>query len=319
MTTTAPGPMPDHVAAVRRFNRFFTSQMGLLDQGLLQTRFTLTEARIVFEMAKIGTCEVSRLRAVLGIDPGHLSRVLARFEKAGLIERERSPDDGRRQTARLTDAGQDAFSTLNARSDQQAKKLLAKLGDADQLRLVAAFETIGDLLGEPALPDTTQPVRTQVIRPLRPGDLGWVVQRHGALYAQEYGWDQTFEALVARIVADYGEHHDPRRENGWIAEMDGSRVGCVFCTRKDDETAQLRLLLVEPSARGTGLGTRLVDECISFARGAGYSSIMLWTNHVLSAARHIYVKTGFHLVEEAPHHSFGHDLVGQIWERHTRA
>lgn len=298
---------PDRIAAVRAFNRCYTSVMGFLDQGLLQSRFSLTEARIVFELAQQEITEVGALRAAIGVDAGQLSRTLAKFENAGLVHRSRSESDGRRLLASLTPAGRGAFTTLDSRSNRQAERLLANLTDEDQRRLIANFDAIRGLLAEPAEP------RTYVVRGLRPGDLGWVVHRNAVLYAQEYGWDETYEALVARIVAGFGDHHDPRRENAWIAELDGRSVGSVFCVRKDDDTAQLRLLLVEPDARGHGLGARLVDECIRFARAARYSAIVLWTNDVLVAARRIYQQAGFQLVAEDPHHSFGHDLVGQTW------
>ncbi|WP_026874211.1 bifunctional helix-turn-helix transcriptional regulator/GNAT family N-acetyltransferase [Jiangella gansuensis] len=302
----------EQIAAVRAFNRFYTTVMGFLDQGLLRSRFSLTEARIVFEMAQREVTEVGELRRSLGVDAGQLSRTLARFESAGLVERHRSGDDGRRLTVRLTDAGRAAFTDLDTRSAQQAEHLLTRLSEENRSRLVAAFDTIRSVLREPQAP------RAYVIRDLRPGDLGWVVGRNGTLYHQEYGWDRTYEALVARIVADYVDHHVPGKENAWVAELDGRPVGAVFCARKDDATAQLRLLLVEPEARGSGLGTRLVDECIRFARGAGYTSMILWTNDVLAAARRIYQKAGFELVEENRHHSFGHDLVGQIWRLDLR-
>jgi DNA-binding MarR family transcriptional regulator/GNAT superfamily N-acetyltransferase len=302
------GAEAERIRQVRRFNRFFTTQMGLLDQGLLQTRFSLTEARVIFELAQRDATEVSDIRRSLGLDAGHLSRVLARFDSAGLARREPSPTDGRRQIVRLTSAGRDVFATLDARSNQQAARLLEGLGEEERRRLLHAFATITSLLGGEAVP------RAYIIRALRPGDLGWVVQRHGVLYAEEYGWDQTFEALVARIVAAYGENPDPAGASAWIAEADGVPVGCVFCTRKDQATAQLRLLLVDPSARGHGLGSRLVEECVRFARAAGYQKLTLWTNDVLAAARHIYVKAGFRLVDEEPHQSFGHRLVGQNWE-----
>ncbi|NDL55774.1 bifunctional helix-turn-helix transcriptional regulator/GNAT family N-acetyltransferase [Phytoactinopolyspora mesophila] len=297
------------VSAVRRFNRFFTAHMGLLDQGLLQSRFSVTEARVIFELAQHdGLAEITAVRAAMHIDPGHLSRVLGRLEKKGLVERSVSELDARKQVASLTATGRDAFATLNARSEQQAARLLEQLSNDDQRHLVNAFETAERLLSARPAP------RTIVIRGLRPGDLGWVVQRHGRLYADEYGWGQAFEALVAQIVADYGRDHDPAREQAWIAEVDGKPAGCVFCVRKNDHTAQLRLLLVEPWARGDGVGGRLVDECVRFARSARYKSLVLWTNDVLTAARHLYIKTGFRLVEEEPHRSFGHDLVGQYWE-----
>lgn len=300
---------PDRIAAVRSFNRFFTTVMGFLDQGLLRSDYSLTEARVVFELAQQPELDVAELRTRLDIDAGQLSRVLARLDSTGIVERSRSSADGRRHRAALTTTGRDVFATLNARSNDQAADLLRRLTDEDQRRLVAALGTVRELLDDAATPSG------YVIRGLRPGDLGWVVQRNGALYAHEYGWDQTYEALVARIVADFGAGHDARLESGWIAEFDGRPVGSVFCMRADDATAKLRLLLVEPSARGLGVGSRLVDECIRFARSAGYSSLVLWTNDVLTAARHIYEKAGFRLVDEEAHHSFGHDLVGQVWRR----
>jgi DNA-binding MarR family transcriptional regulator/GNAT superfamily N-acetyltransferase len=297
----------DQVAAVRQFNRFYTRVMGFLDQELLRSGLSLTEARIVFELGRRDVTEVGELRAALGVDAAQLSRTLARFEASGLIERSRSAADGRKMLAALTDAGRATRADLQARSDAQAEQLLAALPAADRRRLVADLDSVRRLLGESARP------RTVVVRGLRPGDLGWIVQRNAVLYAQEYGWDRSYEGLVARIVADYVDHHDPARENAWIAELDGRPVGAVFCVRKDDTTAQLRLLLVEPDARGAGIGSRLVAECLEFARAAGYTSMILWTNDVLAAARRIYQKAGFELVEENRHHSFGHDLVGQIW------
>lgn len=297
----------DHVAAVRQFNRFYTRVMGFLDQELLRSGYSLTEARIVFELGHRDVTEVGALREALDVDAAQLSRTLARFEAAGLIERSRSAADGRKLLAALTDAGRAARTDLVERSDRQAEQLLAGLPAADRRRLVADLDSVRRLLTESERP------RTIVVRGLRPGDLGWVVQRNGVLYAQEYGWDRTFEALVARVVADYVDQHDPAHENAWVAELDGRPVGAVFCVRKDDATAQLRLLLVEPEARGAGIGTRLVTECIEFARAAGYTSMILWTNDVLVAARRVYQKAGFELVEEDRHRSFGHDLVGQIW------
>ncbi|TDE07938.1 bifunctional helix-turn-helix transcriptional regulator/GNAT family N-acetyltransferase [Jiangella asiatica] len=297
----------DQVTAVRQFNRFYTRVMGFLDQELLRSGFSLTEARILFELGQRDLTEVGELREVLGVDAAQLSRTLARFESAGLIERSRSAADGRKLLAAPTAAGQTAIADLVTRSDQQAEQLLAGLPEPERRRLVADLDSVRRLLADSETPSS------YVIRGLRPGDLGWVVHRNGVLYAQEYGWDRSYEALVASIVADYGANHDPARENAWIAERDGRPVGAVFCVRKDDTTAQLRLLLVDPDARGSGLGTRLVDECVAFARAAGYTSMVLWTNDVLAAARRIYQKAGFELVEENEHHSFGHDLVGQIW------
>jgi GNAT superfamily N-acetyltransferase len=217
--------------------------------------------------------------------------------------------DARRQVVGLTDQGHQVFKTLDHRSAEDIGRLLDRLDEGRQRRLLAAMAEVRDLLDgrnrEPAL----------TLREPGPGDLGWVVARNGAIYAEEYGWDTTYEALVARIVADFVEHRDPGRERGWIAELDGERVGCVFCVRADDSTAKLRLLLVEPTARGNGVGGRLVDECLAFARGAGYTAMTLWTNDVLRAARRIYERAGFTLVTSEPHHSFGHDLVGETWRR----
>ncbi|MDQ1628154.1 MAG: hypothetical protein QOI54_1898 [Actinomycetota bacterium] len=298
------------VAAVRAFTRFYTSVLGVLDEGLLHTPYSLTEARVLFELAQRPATAAAELRRSLRVDAAYLSRITGRFEDAGLITRERSSADARRQVLRLTQQGRAAFATLDARSAEQVAGMLAELPVADQQRLVAAMDTVRTLLGR-----QQPPPRAVVLRAPEPGDYGWVVARHGAIYAAEYGWDATFEGLVARIVSDHVAGHDPAREAAWIAEVDGEPVGCVFCVSKDATTAQLRILLVEPSARGLGIGTRLVQECLRFATRAGYSSITLWTNDVLSAARRIYVAAGFTLVEEEPHHSFGHDLVGQNWVR----
>ncbi|HEY7488937.1 MAG TPA: helix-turn-helix domain-containing GNAT family N-acetyltransferase [Streptosporangiaceae bacterium] len=301
--------MEDVIARVRAFNRFYTNVIGVLNEHLVRSPYSLTEARVIFELAHRPATEVTTLRRELDLDAGYLSRLLARFDADGLITRERSATDARRQIIRLTDAGRAAYAVLGERTDDQVRALLAPLTEEDRRRLVAAMDTIEGVLAEAGRPDA------YVLRPLRPGDFGWVVHRHGVLYAEEYGWDATFEALVARIVADYIDKHDPRRENAWIAEVDGDPVGCVFCVQRDDTTAQLRLLLVEPSARGMGIGARLVDECLAFARRAGYRSMMLWTNDVLAAARRIYQRAGFQLAEQGGHHSFGHDLVEQVWHR----
>jgi DNA-binding MarR family transcriptional regulator/GNAT superfamily N-acetyltransferase len=295
------------VATIREFNRFYTRVIGVLDEGLLDTPYTLTEARVIFELAQGEQVEVATLRRRLGLDPGYLSRILSRYESDGLIIRSRSTSDARRQVVRLTAAGRSAYKTLDERSARQIQAVLEGLADAEQRRLLSAMATIREALG-----DSRREHRV-TLRPLRIGDLGWVIGRHGAVYAEEYGWDESFEALVARIVADYAEHHDPQRETAWIAEIDGEPVGCVFCVRKDDDTAQLRILLVEPSARGFGVGTALVDACIEFARQAGYQKVVLWTNSVLEAARRIYERAGFKLLDEQPHHSYGHDLVSQWW------
>ena len=306
---TASPPLHDHerVAALRAFNRFYTNVIGVLQEGLLKTPYSLTEARVIFELAQRPETNVADLRRNLDVDAGYLSRILSRFESDRLIARERSASDARRSVIALTRSGRKVFETLNQRSAEENQRLLTRLSDEDQRRLLAAMTVVRELL-EGAPPKTAF-----VLRPFASGDYGWVVHRHGVLYAEEYGWDETFEALVARIVADYVDHRDPRRENAWIAEADGEPVGCVFCVKKTENVAQLRLLLVEPRARGSGLGARLVDECMRFARRAGYSDMMLWTNDVLTSARRMYKRFGFKLVEEERHHSFGHDLVGQNW------
>jgi len=301
----------DRVAAVRQFSRFYTNVLGLLQEGLLETEFSLTEGRVIFELAASGTADAASLRRRLDIDPGYLSRILTRLANAGLIARQRDPGDGRRQVIELTPSGQAAFQTINERSATQVRGLLAQLPESAQRRLTGAMAAIEDILS--GLTERKKPT-AYLLRSPGPGDLGWMVKAHGELYAREYGWDATFEALVARIVADYADNHDPRREAAWIAEVDGEPVGCVLCVRKDDDTAQLRILLVDPAARGLGIGARLVTECVTFARRAGYKRIVLWTNDVLTAARRIYQAAGFRLTSEEPNHSFGHDLVSQTWQ-----
>lgn len=295
------------IAAVREFSRFYTNVLGLLREGLLDTPYSLTEARVLFELARTDESEVSHLRRWLDIDAGYLSRLLARFEADGLVARTRSPADARRQLISLTSAGRAVFTKLDARSSDQIRALLGRLPMASRQRLTSAMTGIREIL------DPAHRPASFVLRSPMPGDLGWVVSRHGALYAGEYGWDSSFEALVARIVADYAARSDGQREAGWIAEVNGEPAGSVFCMRKTDSTAQLRLLLVEPHTRGLGLGGRLVAECVSFARRAGYSEMVLWTNDVLHAARRIYQRAGFQLVGSQPHHSYGHDLVSQDW------
>jgi DNA-binding MarR family transcriptional regulator/GNAT superfamily N-acetyltransferase len=299
--------MASRVATIREFNRFYTGMLGLLSEGLLDTPYSLTEARIIFELARAEHTEVAELRRVLDIDAGYLSRLLARFEADGLVARRRSPADGRRQVISLTGQGHAAFTLLDNSSAGQISALLSGCAEDEQRRLTEAMTHVQQILAG------SRHVPRVRLRPPGPGDLGWVIHLHGLLYAAEYGWDATFEALVARIVADYAAGHDQDRERAWIAEVDGRPAGCVLCVRKDETTAQLRLLLVEPAARGLGLGGQLVDECISFARAAGYSELMLWTNDVLTAARHIYERAGFQLDQQQAHYSFGHDLIGQTW------
>jgi DNA-binding MarR family transcriptional regulator/GNAT superfamily N-acetyltransferase len=295
------------VAAVRDFNRFYTNVLGWLREGLLDTPYSLTEARIIFELAREDRTEAGQLRRWLDIDAGYLSRILARFEADGIVGRSRSPQDARRQVIGLTATGRAVFAKLDALSASQVRGLLAGLPAGRRAGLLSGMAGIREAL------DGAPGQDTLVLRAPVPGELGWVVQRNAALYAAEYGWDESYEALVARIVADYAARAGHKREAAWIAELDGQPAGCVFCMRKSDDVAQLRLLLVEPHARGRGIGERLVAECVAFARRTGYREIVLWTNDVLHAARRIYQRAGFELVSSEEHHSFGHDLVAQDW------
>jgi len=297
-----------HVATLREFSRFYTRRLGTLAEGLLDTPWSLTEARVIYELGQAASTDMAALRATLALDSGYLSRLLAKFDAAGLIARTASATDGRRQALSLTAAGRKLHRTLNERSNRQVGELLKPLPEPARDALAGALRTVMRTLDDQARAPMV------VLRGLRPGDLGWIAQRHGEVYAREHGWSQSFEAFVARIAADYLDNHQPGRENAWIAEVDGQRAGCVFCVRNDDETAQLRVLLVEAWARGHGLGARLVDECVQFARDCGYRKLVLWTNDILVAARRIYVAAGFELVREERHHSFGKDLVGQFWE-----
>ena len=272
------------VDAVRRFNRFYTRQIGVLDEGLLHSSFSLAEARVLYEVADRDRPAAAELGRDLGLDAGYLSRILRGLRKRGLVDR---------------------------RSRQEVGATLDGLSPRGQARLVEAMDTIEELLG--AAPERSAGT-AYVLRPPQPGDMGWVVHRHGALYAREYGWDERFEALVAGIVARFGQRFDPERERCWIAEKDGEIVGSVFLVQKSKAVAQLRLMLVEPRARGMGIGKRLVDECVRFARATGYRKITLWTNSVLGAARHIYERAGFRLVRQEAYEGFGHDLVSETWE-----
>jgi DNA-binding MarR family transcriptional regulator/GNAT superfamily N-acetyltransferase len=307
--TPAEAVSPEVVAEVREFNRFYTNVIGLLRGKYLDTPYSLTEARLLFELAQRDPSEVSDLRRAVDIDAGYLSRILARFEADGLVTRQRSAADARRQVIRLTGAGRDSIGVLDERSAEQTRDMLSAVPDDDRRTLLDAMRAITAVLAERPRP------RGYLLRPPEPGDMGWVVQRNGAVYAAEYGWDQTYEALVARIVADYVDSRDPEREAAWIAEVDGARAGCVFCVRENAETARLRLLLVEPWARGLGIGGRLVEEVLRFARGAGYTRITLWTNDVLADARRVYQRAGFTLDNERPIRAFGQDLTSQDWSR----
>jgi DNA-binding MarR family transcriptional regulator/GNAT superfamily N-acetyltransferase len=297
------------VSAIRRFGRFYTRQIELLGEGLLESPFSLTEARVLYELAAQDGVTASSLGRDLGLDAGYLSRILRGFSESGLIERTRLPEDARQTALTLTEAGRTAFRPLNETSDRQAAALLARLSDRQRDSLVGAMRTIERILSGAQARDPSE----VELRRHRTGDLGWIAHRQGMLYAQEYGWDETFEALVAEILVGFVRDHDPTRERSWVAERDGQVLGSVFLVRDTNEIAKLRLLYVEPEARGLGLGRRLVRDCISFAREASYRTLTLWTNDILSAARRIYQAEGFVLVSEERHHSFGKDLVGQYW------
>jgi DNA-binding MarR family transcriptional regulator/GNAT superfamily N-acetyltransferase len=297
------------IADLRRFNRFYTQKIGVLLGGFLKSPFPLTEARVLYELAREEPLTATRLGAQLGLDPGYLSRILRSFERRGLIRRTPSQSDRRLGLLSLTAQGQTAFAPLDARSRDQVGAMLHDLPEHEQIRLVAAAGTIERLL-DPASGDRAP----YLLRAHRPGDMGWITQRHGALYAQEYRWDIQFEALVAEIVAKFIRTFDPRRECCWIAEKDGENVGSVVLVKDAAGVAKLRLLLVEPRARGLGIGARLVQECLRFARQAGYRAVRLWTNSVLVAARRLYQREGFRLIEAQPHFSFGHELIGETWE-----
>ncbi|HEV2955795.1 MAG TPA: bifunctional helix-turn-helix transcriptional regulator/GNAT family N-acetyltransferase [Xanthobacteraceae bacterium] len=297
------------IAAVRRFTRFYTRHIGVLREGLHASPFSLAQARVLYELANRVAPTAADIARDLGLDAGYLSRILGSFAQRGLIARTRSRKDGRQTHLALTPAGREAFAPLDHGSHDEVAAMLAPLSAGAQARLIEAMGTVEQLLGERA-----RDAPPYLLRPHQPGDMGWVASRHGALYAQEYQWNMEFEALVGEIVAAFIRNFDARRERCWIAEVDGAPVGSVFLVKQSDDVAKLRLLLVEPQARGLGIGARLVSECIRFARLSGYRTLTLWTNDVLIAARRIYQAAGFRLVAEEKHHSFGHDLVGQNWE-----
>jgi DNA-binding MarR family transcriptional regulator/GNAT superfamily N-acetyltransferase len=304
------------VEAVRGFNRFYTRRIGVLHENLADTSFNLTASRLLWELAHRERTTAAELARDLDLDPGYVSRLLRDFKEKKLIRGERLPDDARQLHLALTAAGRRAFAPLDRQSEAHVERLLAGLGEDEQRSLVRAMAEIEQLLGE------RRGSAPWLLRAPQPGDIGWVVARHGRVYADEYGWDMRFEALVARIAADFVDRFDAAREACWIAERDGANVGCVFLVQARDDktgaaldaTAQLRMLLVEPAARGLGIGARLVDACERFARAHGYRRIVLWTNSVLVAARAIYAKAGYRLVASEPHESFGHRLVGETWE-----
>jgi DNA-binding MarR family transcriptional regulator/GNAT superfamily N-acetyltransferase len=303
----------DAVAQVRRFNRFYTHLVGALDKGHLHSSFSLAETRVLYEIAHTDGPTATDLGRNLRLDPGYLSRMLRGFERRGLVERAPSPTDGRRTHLQLTPKGRSIFDDLNVRASEAVADVLAPLAVRQRHELLDSMRTIESLLGSRT---ATEPQAPFTLRPHRPVDMGWVVHRQAVLYAQEHGWDETYEALISRIVADFIDRFDPRRERCWIAERDGEIVGSVFLIKHPERAgvAQLRLLYVERRVRGLGIGRRLVHECTQFARQTGYKTITLWTNSVLTSARKIYEAEGYRLVREEPHHRFGHDLVGQTWE-----
>jgi DNA-binding MarR family transcriptional regulator/GNAT superfamily N-acetyltransferase len=309
MSEMLPSEMIGSVAAVRRFSRFYTRQLGLLDEGLLNSAFSLTEARVLYELATHATLTATELSRDLGIDPGYLSRLLKEFEKQGLITRAPSPGDGRLALLQITDLGRAAFEPLDEASRRQILSMVRHLMPVEAARLVQAMEAIQSLiLGSVSSGD---PI---ILRQHRVGDIGWIAHRQGLLYAQEYGWDGSYEILAAEILAGIVKNFDPTWERSWIAERDGAVIGSVFVVRGSETVAKLRLLYVEPAARGLGLGRRLVDACIDFSREKGYRKLSLWTNDVLLPARRIYQAAGFACVAREPHHSFGQDLIGETWE-----
>jgi len=305
----AKNQLDESISIVRRFNRFYTKQIGLLSQGLLKTRFPLTQARILYELGQQEQSTAGGIISELSIDPGYLSRILSNFEKEGLLDKIRSKSDSRQRILRLTPQGKKAFAVLNQRSKKEAETLLLSLPEEDCYRLLHAMQTVESILGTE--PKTPTPY---LLRPHQPGDSGWIVHRHGIVYSEEYGFDETFEAVVAEILVKFIRTRDPKREYLWIAEQDGERIGSVMIAEASHWVAQLRLLLVEPKARGKGIGMRLINECINFSRRNRYRKIKLWTESNLLEARHLYTKAGFERVGEDPHQGFGHDSIAEFWE-----
>jgi len=316
MATTTPDtttPHAERAERIRRFNRFYTNKIGVLRERMFDSPFSLTEARVLFEISQHEETTAKWLRAELGMDAGYMSRLLSRFRSGGLVTRLRSPADGRQQLLRLTEGGRQAVKALIASSQQKFEFMLRGMTEENQLRLLGAMTTIENVFESPS-----EAPAHFLLRSHQPGDIGWTVYRHGLLYGQEYGWNEEFEALVAKILAEFILAYDPTRDGSWIAEMDGKRIGSVFLAHETEQVARLRLLLVDPVARGRGLGARLVDECIRFARRKEYDKLVLWTQSILVAARAIYENAGFTLIESKSHHSFGKDLVGENWELKLR-
>jgi DNA-binding MarR family transcriptional regulator/N-acetylglutamate synthase-like GNAT family acetyltransferase len=315
--TPPPLDLDQRIDAMRRFNRFYTRRIGVLHDGYLHSPFSLAEVRVLYELAHRACATATELGRDLDLDAGYLSRILSSFERRGLLDKRKSDRDAREVRLSLSPAGHAAFAPLEASARDEIGALIARVPDSRQHELVAALSTIETLLGDQQqqqlqLEKPRPP--TVTLRQHRPGDMGWVVERHGELYAREYGFDGQFEALVASIVARFLEHLDPQRERCWLAEADGARVGCVFLVKATRATAKLRLFLVEPDARGLGIGSRLVEDCLAFARAAGYRKVRLWTQSNLLAARHIHARAGFRKIEDEPHHSYSQDLVAETWE-----
>jgi len=313
MATTSASDFEQRVGAVRRFNRLYTRRIGVLQDGYLRSPYSLAEARVLYELAQRERPTATELAAELGLDHGYLSRILRGFNERGFITKTPSPNDRRQSLLSLTAKGRMAFAPLDRRSQNEIAAMIGELSAADQDRIVAAMHTIESALGEAPAPQVPH-----VLRPPRAGDMGWIVARHGALYGEEYGWDERIEALTAEIVAAFVRNHDRKRERCWIAEREGENVGSVLLMRDTDEIARLRLLLVEPKARGLGIGARLVEEALRFAREARYRKVTLWTQRVLTAARRIYERMGFKLIQHEAHDTFGKELIGETWELELR-
>ena len=296
------------VSAIRAFNRFYTRKIGVLD-GMASSPFSLAEARVLYELANRRQPTATDIRKELGLDAGYMSRILRDFERRKFVTRERSKTDERQRFLSLTSKGRSAFTPLDLRSNRDVAAMLEDLSPAERKQLVDSVQTVRRLLG-----DTAETKTSYLLRPHQPGDMSWIVHRQAILYSEEYGWDGTYEGLAAEIVAQFIKNYDPKRERVWVAEKDGEKVGAVFVAKGSDQIARLRLLHVERQARGLGIGKRLVEECIRFARQAGYQKMTLWTQSILHAARHIYKKAGFRVVHEEKHHSFGKDLTAETWE-----
>lgn len=303
------------IALVRSFNRDYTRRIGALCEGYLDSPFSLTEARLIYEIAQREGITATDLIQQLTLDPGYVSRTLKSLQAKGLLKRQASKADGRRWHLQLTPAGKRAFAKLDSRSQQQVEGMLSELDGAKRVAVLNGMRALQAELSErPSAESASRAGSGVSLRPHQPGDMGWVIEQHGALYSKEYGWTIEFEALVADIAAEFIRRFDPARERAWIAERDGQRLGCIFLVAKNRTTAKLRLLLVLPDARGLGLGRKLVAECVQFAREAGYRKVVLWTQQNLTAARHLYSEAGFRKVAEEPNHSFGKDLISETWE-----